>query len=251
MLTLSHLLAIALGASIEGIAPHDAPPQLDSRSIISRGWGSHKNLRRLEDAENSEDAGENNNNDDDNSDDKFMAIEQQVEANLVDMFYNAPSEWTLRHWAFFAGMVSIISIFLCWFCVCVISCCCRSKAGETKPLVIRTEEEHNQYTNQLMVDDQDQHIVNDRVRPMANDQGQLVANGQDQPVIDEKATEGEETNGGNSTFDHTEDDTSAYTDSNFDSSFASTDDEQHSFHEYTNSHGNYYRYTGPSRRQLT
>lgn len=70
-------------------------------------------------------------------------------------------------------------------------------------------------------------------------------------MIDNKATEGEE-NDGNS-FDQLEGGSTTYTesDSNFDSS-ASTDEESFQ-NEYmvSNSHEDYYRYTGPNRRQLT
>ena len=209
---------------------------------FTRSW----ELRRLEDVDNGGD--EDENTDDDSSDDTLMAIENEVESALIDMFYSAPSEWTGRHWAIFASMIALISLFLCWFCLCVIPCFCCSK-GESKPLIVRTEDEqYNQYKNNLRTEDeQSNQYKNNLLKDNQNNHEYT-----NELMIDNNATEGEETD--ENSFGQLEYATSTYTatdTSNFDSG-ASTGEESFQ-NEYTraNNHGDYYRYTGPNRRQLT
>jgi hypothetical protein len=208
---------------------------------FTRSW----ELRRLEDTEDAGDEDENNN--DGSSDGKLMSIEHEVESALVEMFYNAPSEWTGRHWALVAGMVAIVSILLCWFCLCVINCFCGSN-GESKPLVLRTEaEQNNQYD--LMKDEQNKQYTKDL---MKNEQKNQYTNNLC-IMIDNTATEGDVTDDGNSfgQLENSEYETSTFsaTDSNFDS--ASTDEESFQNEDISPiSHGDY-RYTGRNRRQLT
>jgi len=231
------ILAIAPLALADGGVPYLGKLHGLNRRPSTQRWDYNRHLRNLEDAGNYEGSGENGNDDNGNYRDTIMAIEQDVEATLKDMFYNAPSEWTGRHWAFFSGIVAIVLLVLCWFCACFIPCCC-CPGGDSKPLVVKTEEEHNRYTNDLMTEQNN--------------------------AIDYQYTEE-----GNATLEHAEESESDFhdeyesdftgTDSNFDS-MASTDVE--SFHneseeksdyedyEYTNSNG-YYKYSGPNRRQLT
>lgn len=190
---------------------------------------STKNLRRLEDSANDGD------NDGSSTDDDFlygetiMSIEKEVETALIDMFYSAPSEWTTRHWAFFGGMMAILFMVLCWCCTCAIPLCCGcSGQTDTKPLVVRTEEEHNHYTNELMTDD-------DKVEKQAP----TDVNSRHETFEDESAS----------------DYTGSYATSSSSSSAEAFQDEYQESdgeaYEYTNSHGNYYKYKGRHRRQLT
>jgi hypothetical protein len=210
---------------------------------FTRSW----ELRGLEDTEEAGDEDVNNN--DDSSDGKLMSIEHELESALVEMFYNAPSEWTGRHWALVAGMVAIVSILLCWFCLCVINCFCGSK-GESKPMLLRTDaEQNNQYD--LMKDEQNKKQY---TKDLTKDEQKNQYTNNLCIMIDNTATEGDVTDDENSfgRLENPEYETStsfSATDSNFDS--ASTDEESFQNEDISPiSHGDY-RYTGRNRRQLT
>lgn len=177
---------------------------------------------------------------DNSNDDTIMMIEQEVETTLVDMFYNAPSEWSTRHWAFFAGMVAIVSIVLCWFCACCVipCCCCPTRRDSVKPLVVKTQDEYNHYTNDLMKDDaaKNKKADTEKVleRPLGLDQ-----------MEDAISTSSSESGGSN--MDSSVPLSSGETES-FQDEYEESDSDAY---EHTNSHGQYYKFKGRHRRQLT
>lgn len=209
---------------------------LENSRSDSHTWEYPRNLRGLEDAGNYQEQDyDQEDGDDANYDDTFMAIEHEVETALTDMFYSAPSEWTPLHWAFFAGLVLIASVLLCWFCICcfIPCCCCSSRGSDAKPLVVRTEEEHNHYTNDLMVNDNHK-----------DDKHDSDENDTDDDSAEDSSEHETDYTESNSNLDSSP--------SSFEESFEDEYQESDTdAYEFTNSHGDYYKYTGRSRRQLT
>jgi hypothetical protein len=241
---------------------------LENSRSDSHTWEYSRNLRGLEDAGNYQEQDyDQENGDDANNDGTFMTIEHEVETALKDMFYSAPSEWTPLHWAFFTGLVLIASILLCWFCICFITCCCCPRRGsDAKQLVVRTEEEHNRYTNDLMVNDNHTDDDHESDGNDSDDDSEEHNHYTDDLMVNDNRTDDEHESDGNDSDDDDSAEGSSehetvYTESisNLDSSPSTfeesfQDEYQESdtdAYEFTSSHGDYYKYTGRNRRQLT
>lgn len=240
------LAIIKLSAATESAAHDDYPLVTRRGRVPILRAATHRNLRRLEDAGGNEDNGE-----DDTDDNTIMNIEQDVETALTDMFYTAPSEWTGKHWAFFAGIVTTVCIVLGLFAACVISCCCSRGGG--KPVVVRTQEELDRctdYTDALMRDPVSNNTEDDL------DQGRHYRDGTGDE--DSECYSGKRSEDYDSGFYSTEDD-SSFDDEYIrkrlhrDSSRSSkkrkpkSQKSQSSDFEFTTSHVDY---NGPNRRQL-
>ena len=205
-----------------------------------------RNLRGLEDAG----YYEYDNNGDDNYNNTFATIEHDVETTLKDMFYNPPSEWSGLHWAFFACMVAIVSVSLCFFAACIISSCCCPRGGG-KPLVVRTQDEHDRYTDELMRNDDDG-FISDHTDELTDDDMKYrrgrVSHGH---VEDESDYSGEPTDDYDSASFSTEAEESSFDDECIRRKHLrvkkNNDVEQNNDFEYANSHADYH---GPNRRQL-